>query len=75
MTDQQMIQGVVDHWCPKQFDGESFQVRTIRALLEANVTAMAAKSKIDGTDCVRPYDICTQPPASWEEIDKNRRNG
>lgn len=71
---RQMLAAIVDHWCPKQFDHEPFQVRQMRALMECNVTAMGAKAKIDGKDCVRPYEICTQAPESFEQIIKATRN-
>ena len=74
MQDADMIQGIVDHWCPSQFDHETFQVRMLRALMECNVTAMGARAKIEGKDCVRPYDICTQPPESFEQLIANRRH-
>jgi hypothetical protein len=72
--DQAMITGIVDHWCPRQFDHEPFQVRMLRALMECNVTAMAARDKFEGRLSIRPYDICTQPPESFEQIIANRRH-
>lgn len=65
-AEQQRIVDLVDHWCPKQFGHEDFNVRVIRAFLCATSCAADQKRTIDGAGPVMPPSFYPDPKFGFQ---------
>jgi hypothetical protein len=72
MNDAQHLKTIVDNWCPKgaPFDAEPFEIRLMRAFMQATAYAADAHRQINGGQPIRPLKSYPNPTVGFPDEEK-----